>query len=187
MTLNLPDLTVIVALIGGWFSLLGLLISKEQKVSEFRQQWIDALRVEVSSLISHANSLHAFWSVTRALDREAFEKSRLDYTGINQAAAQIRMRLNPDEETSKAVLSKIAEIENLLAPGSIPDYRTLNDVEKELVIRTNVVLKSEWKRVKSGEPVFTMIKWISGVIVLAAIATVSLYAVWDFIRNIIQA
>ena len=31
------------ALIAGLISLLGLIISKEQKVSDFRQAWIDAL------------------------------------------------------------------------------------------------------------------------------------------------
>ena len=35
---------VVAALIAGTVSLLGLIISKEQKTSEFRQAWIDALR-----------------------------------------------------------------------------------------------------------------------------------------------
>ena len=51
--LNLPDVaigTMIAAFIAGLVSLLSLIISKEQKVSEFRQAWIDALRAEISSL-----------------------------------------------------------------------------------------------------------------------------------------
>jgi hypothetical protein len=51
--------TLLVAMIAGAFSLLGLVISKEQKVSEFRQTWIDALREDISELIAHANLIHA--------------------------------------------------------------------------------------------------------------------------------
>ena len=57
----LPDIAVGAigaALIAGVVSLLGLVISKEQKVSEFRQAWIDALRSDVASLISHVNAIH---------------------------------------------------------------------------------------------------------------------------------
>lgn len=38
------------ALIAATVSLLGLIISKEQKTSEFRQAWIDALRSDLGSL-----------------------------------------------------------------------------------------------------------------------------------------
>jgi hypothetical protein len=42
----------VVAWVAGAFSLLGLLISKEQKVSEFRQAWIDALRADIAALVA---------------------------------------------------------------------------------------------------------------------------------------
>ena len=186
MTLNLPDLTVIVALIAGWFSLLGLLISKEQKISEFRQQWIDALRTEVSSLIAHANTLQAFLSLKPAHDNKAFEISRLDYTGINQAAAQIRMRLNPEEESGKAILATIVEIENLFADGKVPDHQILNSTEKELVRKTSISLKNEWNRVKRGELVFAFTKWISAVVALVAVVAM-VYSIWIFLRSLTPA
>ena len=59
--LNIPDVAIgaiAAALIAGLISLLGLIISKEQKTSEFRQAWIDGLRSELSLVIAHANALH---------------------------------------------------------------------------------------------------------------------------------
>jgi hypothetical protein len=50
---GIPDQAVgavIAAIIAGSIALLGLIISKEQKVSEFRQQWIDALRQDIAPL-----------------------------------------------------------------------------------------------------------------------------------------
>jgi hypothetical protein len=58
---GLPDQAVgavAAALIAGLISLLGLIISKEQKVSDFRQAWIDALRSDIAAVITHAQSIH---------------------------------------------------------------------------------------------------------------------------------
>jgi hypothetical protein len=41
------------AIIAGVFSLISLIISKENKTSEFRQQWIDSLRDEISNFLSN--------------------------------------------------------------------------------------------------------------------------------------
>ena len=51
---RIPDVAigaVVAALIAAIVSLLGLIISKEQKTSEFRQAWIDALRSDLTHLI----------------------------------------------------------------------------------------------------------------------------------------
>ena len=93
---------IIAAFIGGLFSLIGLIISKEQKTSEFRQAWIDALRSELSSLICHANCIHG-----GLVSSQPWENMKSDFLGINEAAANIRLRLNPDEDESEKVLEKI--------------------------------------------------------------------------------
>ena len=43
---------IIAALIAGAFSYFNLVSSKEAKVSEFRQEWINALRSEISMYVS---------------------------------------------------------------------------------------------------------------------------------------
>ena len=55
----IPVGVILAALIGGFFSLISLIISKEQKTSEFRQQWIDSLRQEISDHIAASTTLSA--------------------------------------------------------------------------------------------------------------------------------
>lgn len=141
---------IIAAFIAGLVSLIGLIISKEQKTSEFRQAWIDALRSELSSLISYANNIH------RGLgSHKPWEDMKSDFLGINMAAANIRLRLNPDEDAPKKVLEKINEFERLLDPAKQHvDYNALNKTEKELVDASHIILKNAWVHVKKGEKIY---------------------------------
>lgn len=54
------------ALIAGIVSLLGLIISKEQKTSEFRQTWVDSLRSEITSYLTSFNAIADALLVTYA-------------------------------------------------------------------------------------------------------------------------
>jgi len=47
---------IIAAIIGAVVTLASLIISKESKLSEFRQAWIDSLRQEIADFLS--NILH---------------------------------------------------------------------------------------------------------------------------------
>lgn len=180
--LELPDIAIgaiSAAIIASFFSFLGLIIAKEQKTSEFRQAWIDSLRNEISQLIASANAIHGAMTSQRLESvTSAWNVVRDDFVAINEAAARIRLRLNPNEELSKAVLAKIEEIEGLLAPGKLPDYTELNRKEKELVSQASALLKEEWRRVKKGEPTFRVARWGVVVAMLLLVAVVT-FSVWD--------
>ena len=51
--------TITAAILAAIASLLGLIISKESKVSEFRQKWIDELRKDVAWVLGEATLIHA--------------------------------------------------------------------------------------------------------------------------------
>lgn len=180
--LELPDIAIgaiSAAIIASFFSFLGLLIAKEQKTSEFRQAWIDSLRNEISQLIASANAIHgAMTSQNLESVASAWSVVRDDFVAINEAAARIRLRLNPNEDLSKAVLGKIEEIEGLLAPGKLPDYTELNQKEKELVSQASALLKEEWRRVKKGEPTFRVARWGVALAMLLLVAVVT-FSFWD--------
>src|SRR5690606_14295723 len=89
---------IVAALITGLVSFLGLIISKENKVSEFRQDWINSLRSELADLISHANAIHGAGVAASGSAGDMWNVVREDFVGINQAAANIRLRLNPREK-----------------------------------------------------------------------------------------
>ncbi len=161
---SIPDVAIgaiVAALIAGLISLLGLVISKEQKTSEFRQAWIDALRTELSLVIAHANGIHgailANKSDSANTPRNATDLWKIvreDFIRINEATAKIRLRLNPMETQAKAVLDTIEGLERLLAPEHLAGHSTINDLEKRLVSEAQVLLKSEWVRVQKGEATY---------------------------------
>lgn len=162
---------IVAALITGLVSLVGLVISKERKISELRQAWIDSLRSELASLVSYANAIHgasvAFGEVGSAA--KAWEMVRADFVGINQAAASIRLRLNPDEEQAQAVLDKIVALEKMFLPGKPIDHLELGRVEKELVSEAQILLKHEWSRVKRGEVAYRIAITTAFLIVLGGL------------------
>jgi len=96
---------IVAALIAGVVALLGLIISKEAKVSEFRQQWIDALRSGIAAVIRHGHSIST--STLLSIDRDSRSNNlREDFAGMIEAAARIRLRLNFREKESAAFTSK---------------------------------------------------------------------------------
>src|SRR5271166_3862254 len=91
---------IVAALIAGLISLLGLIISKEQKVSDFRQAWIDALRDDIAVVITHAHAIHGAYLANFPTQRELWNSISADFVAINEAWARIRLRLNPKERAS---------------------------------------------------------------------------------------
>ena len=177
---SIPDVAIgaiTAALIAGLVSLLGLIVSKEQKVSDFRQAWIDDLRSEIALLIAHGNAIHGSLSVGWVNIADAWKDIRVDYVGINEAAGRIRLRLNPKEPESRQILKTIEELETILRPSlKAPDYVKLNATEKRLVDETNAVLKSEWRRVKGGECVYQVAKYVALFVVVSALIGGSVFA-----------
>lgn len=189
LMLGLPDIAigaVSAALIAGLVSLLGLIVSKEQKVSEFRQAWIDALRAELSSLIAHANAIHGADAAGFPNSSEAWKVVRADFVGINEAAARIRLRLNPTESEAAKVLSQLETLEMLLAPERAMDYVQLNEAEKKLVSVAQVVLKDEWLRVQRGEHVFRAARFAALLVCAACVIALLVFTasrVADFMSS----
>ncbi len=172
------------AIITGAVSFVGLILGKENKISEFRQAWIDALRSDLSALISHAHAMAGAGTASYDKTLDLWETLREDFVGLNIAATSIRLRLNPTEGPSKAILGTINAIEAIFQPeheGRRGDR--LNILEKELVSHGHDLLKREWRRVKSGERVYrfacvgALLVFAGGIAALAYFATVQRAAV----------
>lgn len=172
--------------ITGAVGLLGLIITKESKVSEFRQAWIDALRSEVAALLAAVQM-----SLTLITDSEgkgirdrdaltpeartALAKSLHD---ANVALFTIRLRLNPTETDSKQILQTLDEIEKLsndndALSNALSSGRAMK-LEGDLVTQSKIVLSSEWARVKKGEAYF---KWTRRMAAIFAILTTLLIVI----------
>src|SRR5215813_13026727 len=108
------------------FGLISLVVSKEQKVSEFCQQWIDSLREEVAAFIAHCSSLSTTLTLPAEPSQEHWQMARPDLHGMNESAARIRLRLNSQEADSLANIKCLGEAERLFE--GIPNVRVPNEM-----------------------------------------------------------
>jgi hypothetical protein len=160
---TIPDAAlgaVIAAIVTSLVTLLGLIISKENKTSEFRQAWIDALRGNIADLIGHADAIVGSVRLGgRSI--EAWQEARNDVVGLNRCIASIRLRLNPDEKHSQDISGMLDDLETLFVRvGDLPEDRIVL-IEKKLVVEGQKLLKDEWLRVRRGEMFFRSARWFS--------------------------
>lgn len=86
------------AIIAAFVGSLSIIISKEQKVSEFRQTWINALRDDLAEAISATTNLTSILE-----DDKPDEGSRLREWGrLTAALARVELRLNRTEAPIKS-------------------------------------------------------------------------------------
>jgi len=173
----------LVACIAGGFSILGLLISKEQQVSGFRQSWIDQLRADLATLVAHAYQIHAFllrpdsWNYG-----EFWTATREDYLELNKASVRIKLRLNRQEIESVAILENMTRLELMFADfASDPKTASLdkiNNIIDALETGAPPLLKKEWQRVKKGEFIYRVAKWVA-VIAFIVTAILAFVLFWE--------
>jgi hypothetical protein len=147
---------VVAAIIAGAVAFLASVFSKEQKISEFRQAWIDSLRNDLSEFVSIVLQIGDELSVRhrRGADIEALQahlRSREpNFQRLEACKARIQLRLNPKEH-----MVLLDAIEEMCEPSD-------HDRKAEILIaESQKILKTEWKRVKRGEPIFVVSKWLS--------------------------
>jgi hypothetical protein len=153
---------VVAALVAGGIAYTNLVASKESKVSEFRQTWIDALRDDLAALFSNTRTLARAYQEFRSPPppalATAFGIAPEKITEVRHGAAEtyhrIRLRLNPGQDDHKELLRLIGlmmtaqqaymndEAGSVDAPLAAVEAAAKN---------AEGVLKTEWTRVKKGE------------------------------------
>jgi len=107
------------AVVAGFFAFMSLIASKEQKVSEFRQDWINSLRNSVSCYISsltYLSSLYKHYSEKSDNDKNKFDMAKGVedvYAKVNESYNDIIFRINEDEE------DKEGKVVNTIIPQGI--------------------------------------------------------------------
>lgn len=183
----MPELvTILTALIAGAVSLVAITLSKEQKVSEFRQAWIDALRADLTSFLSSARAFARAMEARRIHGSESLDPAKKLFTlekigDIRLAMAEsfysIKLRLNPDEAAHKELLGllmqAIADQNAELQSDGIDRRDILASVDRAADF-AGPVLKKEWQRVKEGEKPYRMIRMSAIVIVVFSLTAFAL-------------
>jgi hypothetical protein len=182
---------VIAAIITGIISFINLVASKDQKTSEFRQQWIDGLRKDITEYLSHVDSVscqaHLYHQIggpegiTADLLKDFSENVSVNMNKAAQLYHSIQLRLNVKDD--RELLRDLKAVNDLLrlALNNLHDYDNFKELTNPVVLHSQKLLKSEWKRVKRGEPAFYITKYIVVGIILTFSIFITLY-LKDFIK-----
>jgi len=165
---------IIAATIAGGISFLVAVLSKDHKTSEFRQAWIDGLRSDIVELVSEflviTGMIRVMTNHGKALNEifEHFAYKDEHFSKWEMANARIKLRLNPQEH--QKLLAAVGALMTYAASEQLKDAKAGDALVDGLINESQVVLKRERKRVKSGEPVFIATKVVSLLIMVAAMS-----------------
>lgn len=187
--------TVIVAIVSIFFALIGVMITRENKVSEFRQKGIDELREEINLFVAHStivliiSSDMAYVLFEKVSDekpetkevyrREKNKELNEHYLTTTKTATSIRLRVNDTK-----LLSQLDKLQNSFT--SLVTYIYQQDTTilrqemqkvalelNEFIAMSKIFLESEWKKVEEGEKVFSSTtKWIKYLLGFAVVIVV---------------
>ena len=172
------------ALIAGFFSFLNLVLSKEQKVSEFRQQWIDGFRGEISELTAAVFHIKWYldaydWDIQNQPNTNSYtvvaSTLRESHETYSRNVTSLLLRINPTETDPR--LAKInhdflTSLQEVRDAFNAADFKKATEKCKPLRENSSLVLKAEWERVKQGEPLYRVSKRIAlTIVVLGLIGT----------------
>lgn len=190
--MQLPDAaigSIIAAAIAGLVVFISTVLAKEQKTSEFRQAWIDELRKDISQYISGASEMVTLY-IAKESDKAAQEKFLDDnfklVHELQTIEHRIVLRLNSKEHA--ILIAQVTGFRQSMLNAYLEAHQSEetdanqnrqakeNRLTTELLDSTKQVLKSEWRRVKKGEPAFRLVKGVALVVIgiLAAISTVAI-------------
>ncbi len=119
-------------------------------VSANRQAWINALRDDLSELFE----LFTFLFLLRpgTFNGEDGLKFIMEKRSkIRLLIIRIRLRLNPTEKLSKALLDAITQLQNVAQSMGSGSDAEFDKWMEATIANAQEILKSEWKRVRSGQ------------------------------------
>lgn len=154
-------ITLIAVFISLVISLISLVISKENKTSEFREEWINELRNEISNYLSILHEFKTAWILfqnTNPSDNSIFFTDNLEkIREMKKYKENILFKLNDKDD--QELIKSITEISNILDDNDKIDNDNLYEDEYKIIVsESKKLLKNEWKKVKAGEPFFRYAK-----------------------------
>jgi len=137
-------------------SIYGVMMSKEQSISEFRQTWINELRDEIAEFLSITTHLANINTIIHP-SQDILTSHYKILLNLNNISFKLQLRLNPDEYQPE--INLIEEINNIVKSQLLSkDDNELNvmneklhELTKTFVDKSTIILKKEWERVKQGE------------------------------------
>lgn len=136
------------ALIAATAAFIGLVLGKEQKTTEFRQEWINSQRDDLAIVMATA--------------RAQFRAQKKDDDDLikdfDLAHSRMLLRENPDKPEWLFVLDEVKRLR--LYAFSSPIEGNVDCGCERIVDMSRALLKAEWNRVRGGETWFVAAKRI---------------------------
>jgi len=183
-----PIGAVTAALIAAFISFVNVLIAKDQKITEFRQAWINSLRDEIARFVALALAVSSMRHVIdaqqdnpnnrdKALDN-MFSVLKDERARCSEYRNRIILFLNPEDDQEL-----IKDIESLYSASAVSSKTQHADIAEQcagLLAKTQILLKREWQRVKRGEPLYVATKFalLIGVPLLFSAVAISTKGYW---------
>lgn len=191
--------TLMSVIVTATFNYFNLVNTKEAKISEFRQKWVDNLREEVSAYTANMASLLQLLNTALNLgnsDRnlvlsEHFKQNKSEYEALVKAYTSLQLRIHlrknntPTNEDliDQAFHDKVKRTYDLFHALDMNSFSLANSEVSNLVKeieelndKTNPLLKYHWERVKKGEKGFTTSKSIAFWVIITLLAALIIVA-----------
>lgn len=195
-----PTGVMTAAVVAGLFSLISLIISKENKVTEFRQTWIDAQRNDLAEVLALAAALEAAPLEKRAENLAAFDRCfarillrdnpKASVKREHRFVGKISLRWPSKDDWRVLRISRLRERPNPWRDVTISIGRLRRELssaklnshsiyrcKRQVIIASRKLLKNEWDIVKDGEAWFAITRRTVGSFVVIAGALVILMVV----------
>jgi hypothetical protein len=126
-----------------------LISTKENKVSDHRQAWIDAMRDDIAEALATAF----------AAERETDKKEKVKFLkSFDECHARIEMREHTSLKKWPKVRAALASVRGYIN-GEAGPYMSLKAYKEVILEQSRSQLKDNWEIVKKGEPFFQVFKW----------------------------
>lgn len=159
---------ILAALISFIVAVSSAVIAKEQKVSEFRQAWINDFRNDMAIIITSSYSCSFYTQETISfkgspMDEDHFvDQFNESFSRLEHHITLINLRLNPVKDIE--FVTKANEVLNQIDnchiyyknKDNVVDSSPINSVKK-LQAMSHSILKNEWERVKRGELLYRFV------------------------------
>lgn len=186
---------VFAALLAGFFSFVNLVSAKENKVSEFRLNWIDGLRNEVAEFSAaiqemiQIERIRKSIEISRGFSSKSEEERELEwlsvstscYSAAESALSKIQLRLNHHRlEDSKKSPEKLLMDKVNAARAAVRSNQLKEASEEAEKVRSAAapLLKNTWNDVKNGEGAYQKFRKLSEhllLVVFGALAILSTF------------
>jgi hypothetical protein len=175
---------ITVSLVSFIVAVTSAVIAKEQKVSEFRQAWINELRLDIAVTFNSAKSCIFYLEccnkafVDKKDDKEHLDLYNNSISELELKQALIRLKLNPVKDKvfikiNSSIIESLSEIEYKKGDDNFNSQReiALKNINK-FTVESHSILKNEWERVKVGEKLFVRYRSIGELCLFAFISAI---------------